>query len=214
VYDNNLPSSDSTINTLATRFGYWLTPDLNLFVEPSIDTRNYDNSPLSSSGYKVVGGVASRQIGLFRGELYAGWGGERLDTASAADLPSSVFGGRIYYEPTRYWKLNLAINRSLDATPQPILLSPLGAPVRTTAAVLQSEYNLSQQWSATARLGYAKYEYVDSSSNAWLAGARIVYKVWQNMALSLEYEFTDFASNVPLTSYTRSVITAGILYKY
>jgi hypothetical protein len=216
VYDTSLLSLDSTINTLATRFGYWLTPDLSLFVEPSFDSRNYDNSPLSSSGYRVVGGIASRQIGLFRGELYAGYQSERYDTAGLGEATSSVFGGRIYYEPTRYWKLNLGLTRSLDVSVQPTLLSPLGIPVRTTAAVLQSDYNLSLQWLASARLGYLKYEYLDGSrlDDAWLASARIVYKVWQNMALSLEYEFTNFASNVPLTSYTRSVITAGVLYKY
>ena len=171
---------------------------------------------LSSSGYKVVAGVGSRQIGLFRGELYGGYQNEHYDIGGFGGVTSTVFGGRLYYEPTRYWQLIAALSRSLDASVQASLLSPLGTPVRATAALVQSNYALSTQWSATARLGYATYEFVDSSrlDNAWLAGARIDYKVWQNMALSLDYQYTKLSSNAPLTSYTRQVITAGVAYKY
>jgi hypothetical protein len=217
TYDNTPIAQDGTVYTFAGRAGYWVTPDLNVFVEPSVDWRRYDVSLLlGSSGYGVVGGAASRQIGLFRGELYAGYQSEHYDAGGFGDVTSTVFGGRLYYEPTRYWQLVAALTRSLDVSVQASPLSPFGVPVRTTAAVLQSNYSLSTQWSATARLGYMKYEYVDSSrlDDAWNAGARIDYKVWQNVALSLEYQYTKLSSNIPLTSYTRNVITAGALYKY
>jgi hypothetical protein len=223
TYDNTpiplggtVMTQDGTVYTFAGRLGYWVTPDLNVFVEPSIDRRQYDALLRGSSGYGVVGGVASRQIGLFRGELSAGYQSEHYDVGGFGDVTSTVFSGRLYYEPTRYWRLIAALTRSLDVSVQASPLSPLGTPVRATAAVLQSNYALSTQWSATARLGYAKYEFIDNSrlDDAWLVGARVDYMIWQNMALSLDYQYTNWSSNVPLTSYTRHVITAGALYKY
>lgn len=216
TYDNTLITQDGTVYAFTGRLGYWVTPDLNVFVEPSVDWRRYDASLLGSSGYGVVGGAASRQIGLFRGELYAGYQSEHYDAGGFGDVTSTVFGGRLYYEPTRYWQLVATLTRSLDVSVQASPLSPLGTPVRTTAAVLQSAYALSTQWSATTRLGYAKYEFIDNSrlDDTWLVGARVDYKIWQNMALSLDYQYTNWSSNVPLTSYTRHLITVGALYKY
>ena len=54
------------------RSGFWLTPQINAFVEGGADLRRYRDSWYDSNAYRVVGGLSSDEIGLFRGEIYGG----------------------------------------------------------------------------------------------------------------------------------------------
>ena len=53
------------------RGGFWVTPQFNAFIETDVDLyRYYSRSFDDANGYKVIGGLASDLIGLFRGEVY------------------------------------------------------------------------------------------------------------------------------------------------
>lgn len=91
-----------------------------------------------------------------------------------------------------------------------------GAPTVVTTVLGQGSYKLAPEWQASGRAGYINTNYIDTirRDNAWTAGATISYSIWQNFGLTLDYQYINLNSNVPLQSFTRSVVTLGLTYKY
>jgi hypothetical protein len=220
VFDNTTagsPSPNGIVYTTTGRAGLWFLPFLYAYAESSVDERRYTTSALNSHGYRMVSGIGSDQIGLFRGEIYAGYQAEQYDAAGLGTAGGATFGGRFYYYPTPALTLRVSLDRSLGVSLVPTSpASPFGSSTQVTTALLQANYAIVAEWSANVRFGYIRTEYVGSTQldNAWTAGGTITYSVWQNFGLTLDYQFLQVSSTGPLQSFTRSVITLGASYKY
>jgi hypothetical protein len=219
VYDNagpGAPSPDGTTYTGVGRAGLWFTPALYLYTEGSLDRRNYSTSQFNSSGYRAVGGIGSDQIGLFKGELFGGYQAEQYDFAPLGSVASSVFGGSVYYYPLPELTIRASVNQSLGVSLLSQLPGTLGTSTKADTALLQATYSLAKEWNVSARFGYIRTSYTDVSriDNAWTAGATISYSVWQNLGITLDYQYVQLASTAPLQSFTRNVVTLGLTYKY
>jgi hypothetical protein len=81
---------------------------------------------------------------------------------------------------------------------------------------LQATYALAREWAASARFGVIHTEYVDTGrlDDAWMGGATVTYSVWQNFGLTLDYQYIQLNSNVPLQGFNRNVVMLGGTYKY
>ena len=207
---------DGVVTSVTGRAGTWVGPWFYVFAEPSADWRRYDNASLDSRGYRVIGGVGSDQIGLFRGEIFGGYQAQHFEQSGLGTNSGEIFGARLYYYPTQYWTLSASVDQTLGVSTIAIGSSSLATPTKTTTALLQSNYSLSRYWSANTRFGYTRAEYVGSPNldNGWLAGVGFSYSVWRNLGLVIDYQFTKVDSDLPLSSYTRNVITLALSYKY
>jgi hypothetical protein len=222
IYDNTpsvtspSPSPNGVVYTGFGRGGFWFTPFLYAYGETSIDARRYDASIFNSEGYRTVAGIGSDQIGLIRGEIYAGYQREQFDFAPLGNVSGGVFGGRMYYYPLRELTIAASVDEVIGVSLLATTPDAPGVPTRATTALLQATYALAREWAASARFGYIHTQYVDTIrvDNAWTAGATITYSIWQNFAVTLDYQFIQIASNVPLQSATRDVVTLGATYKY
>jgi uncharacterized protein (PEP-CTERM system associated) len=127
-----------------------------------------------------------------------------------------VFGGRVHYFPTRYWTFTGSVDQTLGVSLVSTPTSPLGTDTRVTVAIVQSNYALSQVWAAGARVGFTRAEYLGSirTDDAWLAGATLTYTFWRSVGLTLDYQYTQADSTVPLASFTRNMVSLGVSYKY
>jgi len=213
----SVSSPNGAVYTATARAGHWLGTLFYGYVEGSVDQRRYVTNELNSHGYRTVGGIGSDQIGLFRGEIYAGYQAEQYDFATLDNVGNAVIGGRFYYYPTPFFTLSASLDRSLGASlSQTVPGIQLPLATRVTSALLQANYSLAQEWAASARFGYVHSEYVGSPEidNAWLAGATATYTVWQNFGVTLDYQFTQKTSNVFAQNFTRNVITLGASYRY
>ena len=210
------PSPDGATYTGVGRAGLWVTPNLYVYTEGSLDRRNYTTSEFNSSGYRAVGGVGSDQIGLFKGELFGGYQLEEYDFAALGSVASSVFGGSIYYYPLPELTLRASLNQSLGVSLLSALRGTLGTSTKADTALFQATYALAKEWNASARFGYIHTGYTDVSriDNAWTAGVSIAYSVWYNLGITLDYQYVQLASTAALQSFTRNVVTLGLTYKY
>jgi hypothetical protein len=211
------PSPNGTTFTGTARGGYWIIPDLYGYLEESLDERDYATNALSSSGYRMVVGVGSDRIGLFRGEVYAGYQAENYDSASVGSAMGPILGARASYFPLP----ELTINASLDETIGASLLattptSPSGTSTKVTTFLAQLNYALAPEWTATGRGGVAMTTYGGNGrrDSALTVGATVTYSVWRSFGLTLDYQHTQLSSNVPQTGFSNDVLSLGASYKY
>jgi hypothetical protein len=220
VYDRSssaAPSPDGVDTTETLQGGVWINPVLYAYVEGGIDQRNYSIGSLNSNGFRTVGGLGSDQIGLFRGEVYAGYQSESYNLGALGSVNSPVYGGRIYYYPLPQLTISSSVDESLGAS----LLasapgSPLGTSTRVTNALAQATYSMMTDWAASGRFGFIHTGYVDTSrvDNSWTLGTTVNYSVWENLALTFDYQHIQTSSNVAFQGFDRDVVTLGLTYKY
>jgi opacity protein-like surface antigen len=218
-YENQATFKDFSVQTFGGGGGFWFSPWLYAYADGTEAVRS------DSSAYRAVGGIGSARIGLFSGAIYAGHQGSEFNTGRAG---GEIYGGRVSYYPTRQWTLTLTADRTINVSNQTVsnlaldigsqtpILIPLGASTRITSLAWQSDYFISRQLSTFVRLGYTRVNYINSAKldEAWLAAAGLKYQVWRNMALNLNYQYSEIVSNSPLASAARHYLTAGATYKF
>ena len=240
-HQDNLPANDflSTSHDgynyyLSGRVGYHVVPAVYVFAESDGILQRFNNSLFNTNGYRVVGGVGSDDPrSLLTGEIYGGYQTQSqvsqvnpdvinlgvpagVNSGIPQNVDSSVFGGRIYYFPTRRWSLVAQVDETLGVSTllQPTV--PAGTPTRTLTSLLQTNYAISYVLSVGARLGYTRSTFfgIDRLDNGYLAGASLNYEVWRNLMLTLDYQYSTVRSDAPLSDFTRNVYTVGLTYKY
>jgi hypothetical protein len=219
----SLPSTRS--KTFTESAGVWLGPLFYAYSNASIGTVVTDATSSSTTSYRVIGGLGTRQFGLFRSSLYFGHQGSEGSTIAGGD----VYGGTLSYYPNPKWTLTGAVDKTINIVSQaaatnlaltlPALTTvqiPLGASTRITSGSLQSSYEIAPQWFATWQLGYTRIEYVDSSrlDNAWILDAILRYDIWRDMSLTWEYRYRSILSNAPSVSAISNYVTMGATYRF
>lgn len=204
-------SQDGLAYTGSIRGGMWLTPQLYGFVEPGADLRFYRNSWSDTNGYRILSGLGSDLIGLFRGEIYGGYQSQTSARGYFGTTSSPAFGARIFYYPTPYITLTASVDQTLSSAATQPSIGRSGAPLwvattpwlanassKTLQARLQGDYRLSDYWSAYVRGGYGETRWSApyNLDTVWTAGVGLNYNFWRNIALTLEYQFSrSFSTN-------------------
>ena len=220
IYDSDSGANRSANNVTYTgtmRGGWWITPAIYGYLEGSGDARDQSVTNLGSSGYRVLGGLGTDQIGLVRGEVYAGYQAEGYNASVIGTVGSPVYGMRGYYYPLPELTLNVSVDEELGAslvTSTPT--APFGTATRVTTALGTAEYALSQLWAASGRGGYIHTEYIDNPrrDNAWTIGSTVTYRIARNIGVTLDYQHIQLNSNIVAQSFTRDVVTFGMTVKY
>ena len=236
-------SQDGLIYMASLRGGYYVTPQLYAFVEPQADLRFYRNSWSDTNGYRLISGVGSDLISLFKGEVYGGYQSQASAHGYFAPSSSPAFGVRLYYYPTHYLTLTTSLDQTLTAAaPQPTGLL-LGVPVfaleagqssKTLQARVEADYAMAEYWSAFLRGGYGETSYANGRGpqTIWTGGAGLNYNFWPNLGVTFEYQYTrsfaapsaqavalvsPIAAPAPAASalgFAQNLLTMGLTYRY
>jgi hypothetical protein len=211
------PSPDGVTYVGTGRGGVWLTPAVYGYLEASGDKRDFATGALSSTGYRIVGGLGTDQIGLLKGEIFGGVQSESFRSAAIGTVTNPVFGGRITYYPLPELTINLSADEAIGAT----LLaatptSPAGTSTKVTSVLATAGYSIAPEWSATGRAGYIHTDYSGAvrRDDAWTVGGTLGYNFWRNVALTADFQHLELSSNAALASFSRDIVTLGVTYKY
>ena len=234
-------SHDGANYQVGGRIGYHVLSSIYVFADSTGIFQRFNNSVFDTNGYRVTGGIGSDDPQkLLTGQIYGGYqaqfatnnqllnGTPGVDVTGIGGIPvnvpsgipqntdSSVFGGRIYYFPTRRWTLLAQVDETLGmgSILQPNV--PAGTPTRTITSLLQTNYALTRVLSVGARLGYTHGTFIgiDRVDNGYMGGASLNYEVWRNLLATLDYQYSTVRSTAPLSDFTRNVYTAGLTYHY
>jgi hypothetical protein len=165
----------------------------------------------------LVAGLNSDLIGLFRGEVHAGYQRQTSPSAAFAATGAPTFGASLSYYPTAYLTLTAALDRAyaFSATAP---LTASGAPAAgpdLLQAHLQADYGFAAYWRASASASWARTTSPGARQSAWGGGAQLAYDFWRNLGLTLGYQFARLsAGGQGLGGYSQNVTTLGVTYKY
>ena len=217
-----------TAMTFTETAAFWLGPVFYAYSNGSfaIDANAPPNP--NSDAYRVVGGIGTRQFGLFRASAYFGYQGSELSGGSGS-AAGDVYGGVLTYYPTADWTISATVDRTINISSITVsssqalslpgllpVLIPLSDSTDTTTVGLNTNYAISLQWSVNGSLTYSHIAYIGSSffEDVWLADTRLNYNIWRNMTLTLEYQYSSIVSNEPLTSANRNLIMTSATYRF
>jgi hypothetical protein len=207
--------------------GFWFTPQLYAFADANDANFIPAVGPVSNS-YFARGGIGSAQIGLFQGSVYYGQQGTAVDQ-NGGSAGGDVYGGTLTFLPTAVWTMSVSVDRlrnrsDITATNVQGLsglgLSVVGVSAGTSAQVTtiayRSDYALSAQASAhlvvsDSRIAESGLSFVN---NSWLASAGINYRLRDDLSLTLDYSYTRYISEQPLTSLNKNLVTLGAHYNF
>jgi Putative beta-barrel porin 2 len=222
------PGEDFSSNSLSGNTSFWLGPLVYAYMNGEY-AKNDTSEPIPSSQvYNVVGGLGTRQFGLFRASAYYGHQGS--DSSGSPWAGGAVYGAGVTYYPMPVWTVAMNVSRTINIAatqavpsnfaltlpvPTPLQVS-LSSSAAVTASTLSTSYKFSEQLNATGSLGYTHVQDIGSSAwdDAWLADVTFRYDLWRDLTFSLEYQYSSILSNVPFTTANRNLVTLSTLYKF
>jgi hypothetical protein len=207
-------SRNGVVYTVAQRTGFDLTPQIYVFIDPSVNWQRYSESTRDSHGYRISGGLGTSAPGIWQGEIFAGYQAQKNDIVGTYD--SAVYGVRIGYSPTRFWNIRATLDETLGASTIAVG-GTTGVATKTTTALIAVGYNgLPPDWTVTARGGFVRTDFINVSraDDGWLAGANVGYAIWRNLGLALDYQYKSVSSNAVGQSFNQHVVSLGATYKY
>ena len=212
----SMSARDGTVYTFTGRTGVWVSPALFVFVEPSSNIRKYQSGLFDSTGYRVIGGLGSDHISLFKGEVYGGYQRQNYADARFGTTSGSNVGGKLAWYPTQAATLSASLDETIGDSTVFTPSNPNGSSTYVTTAALKGDYALSRQWATSARFAYSQTSYLQSTrkDDRYDASAKLDYTVFANFGLFLEYAYARVISTVTANSYDRNIVTLGATYKY
>jgi hypothetical protein len=220
--------SSYATTTFGENVAMWLGPVFYAFSNGAFSWRTENASVAqNSNAYRVVGGLGTRQIGLFQASAYFGYQASGVEGSGTAG--GDVFGGALSYYPTSLWSITATVDETINISSQTVaanqaLTIPVATPIqipissstRVTSTSLQAVYAISPLWALTGTASYTHTGYIDSNQyqDGWLANVMVTYEMWRNMTLSWQYQFTSIVSNIPLNSTNRNLVTMGATYRF
>jgi Putative beta-barrel porin 2 len=234
-FENQTLSPSFTSRSLTENASAWLGPLIYAYSSGSVTTTIDDavaglgggvSPSISTTSYRVVGGLGTRLRELFVGTVYFGHQGSEGGGATAE---GDVYGGQLSYFPTSALALTGTIDRTINIASQPFTSNlaltlpgltaiqiPLGESTITTAFGLRASYSITPQWFANGQLSYSRIEYPGSSrlDNSWVFDTTLRYDIWRNMSLQWEYRYSTILSNVPFVSLSSNYGIVSAIYRF
>jgi hypothetical protein len=222
---------DNLVTTVTGRLGYSITPLLYAYAESAGNFHDFSGASTydivapnvpsagtiyNSEGYRAVGGLGTDRIGLFKGEIYAGYQQQLYDYRPFGSPSSPVYGGKISWFPTRAWTITAALDETYQDSGLTTSHNLTGSAAHVTAATTNIQYAMAREWTASVYGGYADVVYVSGGRHdrRWIAGSTLNYEIMRNLYATFNYSYVLVESNALDGSFTRNQFSLGGTYKY
>ena len=191
------------------RLGYDVSPDTNLYIQGTLNQREYDQKPpvvalnRDSDGWAVVGGSEFRLSNLAQGEVYVGYQEQSYDDPTLSDISGLAFGAGVDWFVTPLTTIRIDAASTVEET-----VAAGASGFLDQSVGLGIDHELMRNVIIGARASYANqdYEGIARSDDVIRAGLGIDYLLNRNFSVGLGYDYTDRDSNVLGLDYTRNEI--------
>ena len=225
-YEQN-PSQNYSNSSYNGSGNFYVTPVFYAFGDGIQSFINPATGP-GSNYFRARAGIGTAQIGLFSGYVYYGQQGSEVNGDGKAG--GDIYGGGINYFPTDPWNMTFSVDRLRNVSNitagAPLALGGLpfvpvgvsaGTSLETTTLTFKSDYTFTPQTSAHAVVSYTLGQAISGPSfndTTWLVDVGIRHQLRDNLAMTFDYQYSDFVSPTPLSGFTRNVVTIGGNYTF
>ncbi|PKQ05924.1 MAG: hypothetical protein CVT72_08095 [Alphaproteobacteria bacterium HGW-Alphaproteobacteria-11] len=191
------------------RLGYDVSPDTNLYIQGTLNQREYDLKPpvvalnRDSDGYAVVGGADFRLTNLAQGEVYIGYQEQSFDDPTLPNISGLAFGAAVDWFVTPLTTVRIDAASTVEET-----VAAGSSGFLDQSVGLGIDHELMRNVIVGARASYANqdFEGIGRSDDVIRAGLGVDYLINRNFSAGLEYGFTNRDSNAPGLDYTRNEV--------
>lgn len=191
------------------RLGYDVSPDTNLYIQGTLNQREYDQKPpvvalnRDSDGWAVVGGSEFRLSNLAQGQVYVGYQEQSYDDPTLSDISGLAFGAGVDWFVTPLTTIRIDAASTVEET-----VAAGASGFLDQSVGLGIDHELMRNVIIGARASYANqdYEGIARSDDVIRAGFGVDYLINRNFSAGLDYGFTNRDSNVPGLDYTRNEV--------
>jgi hypothetical protein len=193
----------------ALRFGYDVSPDTNVYVQGTLNQRDYDLSPPTvptnrdSDGYAIAVGSDFRLSSLAQGGIFVGYQSQSYDNPAFSDVSGLSYGADVEWYMTPLTTVTFNAAATVEET------TSIGASGYLSQTVgIRIDHELLRNVLLNGRVSYANddYEGISRTDDIVRAGLGVDYLVNRNFTLGLGYDFTNKDSNAAGVDYTRNQI--------
>ena len=219
---------DYTAKTFREDASFWLGPLVYAYSDGAFAINDNTNPTPNSDVYRVVGGLGTRQFGLFRASAYFGYQGSQ--SVGSAPAGGNVFGGAVTYYPTPIWTLGANFDATINLAPSGALpstqalstsaINPLQVPLSSSSQItttsMHSDYKIAPQWTLTTLFSYSDVKFLGTATweDAWVGAATVSYDIRRDLTVKWQYQYASIVSNEQFTNATRNLISMSALYKF
>jgi hypothetical protein len=228
-------AADFTTKTFTEDASFWLGPVFYFYTDGAFNIRNTEALELppapspgsSSTAYRIIGGIGTRQIDFIRGSVYFGHQGS---ASNGIEFGGDVFGGSLTYSPTQAWTISANADVTINKGPPNAVptnqainipgITPLQIPTTSSSEVtstgLHVSYAISPQWSASGLFGFTHVDNIGSPiwDDSYVADVQLSYQMRTNLTFVWDYQYTTIISNAPSSTASRNLISMTATYKF
>jgi hypothetical protein len=194
------------------RAGYRFSPGYEIIGKArTIRQTGMTNGELDATGYEALGGLAFETSPVMHWSLLAGYGFRNYDDGSREDTSSSLLEAELSWQPTQRMTVLGTLSRKIIDTLDDEGESRIDNSIRARVTY-EIWHNL---------LGYVEAKYTDAAyigsdqeDQTWNAIAGLSYKLNDNWALNLNYDYKIRESSDDEFDMDRNRITVGARVKF
>lgn len=211
----NNADRDRAVYGLGLRVGRALRPDLDLFVQATLDERRYrgeaDDAGFDrdSTGHGLVFGLAKRGAGRLEGEAYVGWIGQRYQDPALEDVSVPTAGMRLSWQRPSGLQLSAALERAIYETTIPGASAYLD-----TSLDLRASRWFDDRFFAHAGLvlAYSEFQGIDRADQVLVPSVGVAYRLSRRFRLEADYRLLQRRSDLADAEYDRHSLLLGLRF--
>ncbi|MEQ8327970.1 MAG: outer membrane beta-barrel protein [Parvibaculum sp.] len=191
------------------RLGYDVSPDTNLYIQGTLNQREYDVQPPAvaitrdSDGYEVVGGAEFKLTNLAQGGVYAGYQSQDYDDPTLSEIDGIAYGANVDWFVTPLTTVRFEAASSIQET---IQAGASGYMDNSVGLRIDHEFMRNVILGSHVSFANQDFEGVARDDDVLRAGTGIDYLLNRNFSLRLGYDYSDRDSSVAGLDYSRHEI--------
>jgi len=231
VLQSEIFSTDQTSNYNRASYhgagGFWFSPILYAFGD-GIQSFTSPETGAPSNYFRARAGVGTAQLGFFHGTIYYGQQGSEVNGGGSAG--GDIYGGDIIFVPNANLNMSFAVSRlrnisnitsgatqGLGGLEFSGVGVTAGTSVQSTVLAFKADYIISPQTTSFLVVTDTLLAHLSGppgTDKTWLVSVGIDHSLSEHLSVAFSYNYTQYLSETPNSSYTRNLVTAGAHYRF
>lgn len=188
----------------ALRLGYDVSPDTNVYVEGSLNKRDYNQTATvdrSSQGYAAVIGSEFKLSQLAEGRIYVGYQEQNYDAARFSSNGGLAYGAKVNWFVTPLTTIRFSAASAIDES-----IDPLASGYKAQQVGLGIDHELLRNLVLSGDIAYENDDFGDISRKDDVTSAVLgaTYLLNNFFAVGLNYGIVDRSSSISGADYTQN----------